>query len=247
MAISELLTHHTTRPNGYDAWRSETIDLITTGGKLPYRAQHIRYRDFYFVYQHMSSARGQNVLELGAWPTYAFLRFQERAAELVVSDSMQWLDERSLVTVDGSPIPWFEECNAISPSIRCERIDACQIPYSEHFDCVYSISVIEHIIDDIKALEEMRRALKPGGKLILTTEVNLFTSMPYQEDVYFRVYKFDELIKLIASVGFEVSYDIIHADNAEIIQMMSPAVADPSLLRQPYRHFVSGGMVCKKV
>ena len=41
------------------------------------------------------------------------------------------------------------------------------------FDSVISISVIEHIdgTGDIKAIQEMWRVLKPGGKLIITTNV----------------------------------------------------------------------------
>ena len=39
------------------------------------------------------------------------------------------------------------------------------------FDCVYSVSVLEHIQDRISAAKELMRALKPHGLLILTFDV----------------------------------------------------------------------------
>ena len=39
------------------------------------------------------------------------------------------------------------------------------------FDCVYSISVLEHVQDRISAAKELMRVLKPHGLLILTFDV----------------------------------------------------------------------------
>ena len=41
------------------------------------------------------------------------------------------------------------------------------------FDCVLCSEVLEHIPDDLKALSELRRVLKPGGTLVVT--------VPYQK------------------------------------------------------------------
>ncbi|MFN3529224.1 MAG: class I SAM-dependent methyltransferase [Bacteroidia bacterium] len=45
----------------------------------------------------------------------------------------------------------------------------------DSFDYVVSFQVIEHIQDDLRFLQEIRRVLKPGGKLILTTPNRLMS------------------------------------------------------------------------
>ena len=48
--------------------------------------------------------------------------------------------------------------------------DICALPFREGvFDAVINIQVLEHIREPRRCVEEMARALKPGGQLILTT------------------------------------------------------------------------------
>lgn len=51
-----------------------------------------------------------------------------------------------------------------------ERIDMLAIPYAdESFDFVIANHVLEHVGDDVRALAELRRVLKAGGRAILQT------------------------------------------------------------------------------
>lgn len=68
----------------------------------------------------------------------------------------------------------IESWRRIDPSLRLEVQDATRLPYPDAtFDHCISISVVEHIAEegDTAAMAEMWRVLKPGGILILTTNV----------------------------------------------------------------------------
>lgn len=57
------------------------------------------------------------------------------------------------------------------------KMDIHQIPFGEnHFDAVLCNHVLEHVQDDIKAMSEIRRVLKPGGWAIL--QVPFFHPIP---------------------------------------------------------------------
>lgn len=57
--------------------------------------------------------------------------------------------------------------------IACEFVvgNAEDLPYPDgYFDKIVCSSSLEHFKDDIKALKEMNRVLKPDGKVVLTTD-----------------------------------------------------------------------------
>lgn len=71
-------------------------------------------------------------------------------------------------------------------NVDLTRIEAA----AESFDCITSISVIEHIPAVEKALAEMYRCLKSGGRLFLTTDC-AEVAKPYGEGV--RYFDYEEL------------------------------------------------------
>ena len=50
---------------------------------------------------------------------------------------------------------------------------------SNSFDCVFCLSVIEHLPTDVahRGIREMARILKPGGRVIITVDVNMFSEI----------------------------------------------------------------------
>lgn len=66
--------------------------------------------------------------------------------------------------------------------------DACNLDYPDNFfDIVVSFDVFEHIQDDTKSVAEVRRVLKPDGKLVVT--VPAFPFLFSAHDEYLNHYR----------------------------------------------------------
>jgi len=77
-----------------------------------------------------------------------------------------------LVPVSGKVIgfdielPRVQDCRVFSPNTYCAAGE--HIPHPENtFDLVFSHEVLEHVLDDHLAIQEMVRVLKPGGRIVL--------------------------------------------------------------------------------
>ena len=52
---------------------------------------------------------------------------------------------------------------------RLCKADAAELPFRDRqFDIITALDVVEHLDDDLAALTELRRTLKPGGLLIMS-------------------------------------------------------------------------------
>lgn len=64
----------------------------------------------------------------------------------------------------------YIKCDLFPGAPDIERVDMLAIPYPDKtFDLVIANHVLEHVANDARALEEIRRILKPGGCAILQT------------------------------------------------------------------------------
>ena len=70
---------------------------------------------------------------------------------------------------------------------------------AQQFDAVVMAEVIEHLFDDVAALREIRRVLKPSGVFIVTTPIG--NDVP---DYHVRVYTPKTLVRLLNHTGFKV-------------------------------------------
>ena len=83
---------------------------------------------------------------------------------------------------------------------------ADSLPFpNESFDLVTALDVVEHIDDDLGALREMKRVLKPGGQLLLTVPAYRFL-WGRQDDInlHKRRYVARELRGRLHAAGFVV-------------------------------------------
>jgi SAM-dependent methyltransferase len=54
------------------------------------------------------------------------------------------------------------------PTATLYQMDARHIPFRDHFDVIGAFDVLEHIEQDVAVLDEVARALRPGGGFIAT-------------------------------------------------------------------------------
>lgn len=91
-----------------------------------------------------------------------------------------------------------------APELSFVQMDARDIPFREAFDLVGAFDVLEHIDDDVRVLEQVHGALRPGGGLLLT--VPQHPSLWSVQDVaahHQRRYDRRSLVGKLSAAGFE--------------------------------------------
>jgi len=80
------------------------------------------------------------------------------------------------------------------------------LPYDDGtFDLVTAFDVVEHMDDDLAGLREMRRVLRPGGRVLLFVPTFMFL-WGLQDDVsnHRRRYRLPQLRRVLEQAGFEI-------------------------------------------
>ena len=80
------------------------------------------------------------------------------------------------------------------------------LPYEDGtFDLVTALDVVEHMDDDLAGLSEMRRVLRPGGRVLLFVPTFMFL-WGLQDDVshHRRRYRLSQLRRVLEQAGLEV-------------------------------------------
>ena len=82
-------------------------------------------------------------------------------------------------------------------------LDARDLPYEATFDVVGAFDVLEHIAEDGLALQQIARALRPGGKLVLTVPQHPWLWSPGDDYArHERRYTRAELAGKLVAAGF---------------------------------------------
>ena len=82
------------------------------------------------------------------------------------------------------------------------------LPYDNNsFEIVTALDVVEHLDDDVAGLREMRRVLRPDGRLLLFVPAFMFL-WGVQDDVsnHRRRYTMPGLLKAVEAAGFSVEW-----------------------------------------
>ncbi len=164
--------------------------------KYPYP---LRLRDWelYHVMSRIpTNDRSLKILDTGSFPTYTGLYLDHLSDFVTVSDSFGWVARPNYMALPEIPPleTWLRAVGEGAPNIGIARINLEHIPFDDaSFHYITCISTVEHCRDPARALSEMMRCLKPGGRLLLTTDHHEL-GIPY--DGFDRFFSVPELREL---------------------------------------------------
>jgi SAM-dependent methyltransferase len=178
----------------------------------------VRMRDWELRRVLESTARlspGSRILDTGAFNTYLGLHLARTSAQVTVSDLLWARAVKSAMRRFGlAPakpteigyLTWHRAMRKHGLAVRDIDLTKIKLPDAS-FDCIISLSVIEHIPAIERALAEMYRVLAPGGRLLITTDCSR-EPVPYARGV--RYFSEAELERLFA--GYPVTSPRNHPD-----------------------------------
>ena len=136
-----------------------------------------------------------NALDLGGgcggWLAYLLGREPHLFSEAALADSSL----RALEYARG----------VVAPNVKRYQIDVRRLPWTERWDVVFLLDVLEHIPQDVDVLRQIHKALRPGGYLFVTTPAfNAFWS--YNDDLVHHVRRYvrRDFVQLAAAARLQL-------------------------------------------
>jgi SAM-dependent methyltransferase len=143
------------------------------------------------VFELLVNCKNSRFLELGCGNGNVIREIEKRLPESTIVGSE--LHEEGLLNARGR--------------VACELVqaDIYSLPNWAKFDLIGIFDVLEHLPDDVKALQEIRQSLKPGGKLIITVPASM-KLWSYFDKVagHFKRYSCDTLEEALLKSGFKI-------------------------------------------
>ena len=106
--------------------------------------------------------------------------------------------------------------------------EATNLPFADaSFDLVTALDVVEHLDDDVAAFREMKRVLRPGGRILVTVPAHRFLWGDQDEvNMHKRRYVARELRDRLIQSGFDVMR------TSYMNMLLFPPIAAARLLRR---------------
>ena len=112
---------------------------------------------------------------------------------------------KPLALADSSLVALELAASVLPHNVQRYQIDLMQLQMREQWDAAFLLDVIEHLPDDLQALRQARKALKPGGYLFVTTPAfPQFWS--YNDDMgnHLRRYRRNDFSRLAQQSGLKL-------------------------------------------
>jgi SAM-dependent methyltransferase len=133
----------------------------------------------------------------------------ERALDLGCGDGRltRELDAAELTAGDVSPVALARAARRLPGARVAELEPDAPLPFEDgSFDLVLCAETIEHVRDVQLFLSEIRRVLRPGGTLALSTPAHLpLAGLPDPLSPHLRLFSRHSLRRLLEQLGFDVA------------------------------------------
>jgi SAM-dependent methyltransferase len=128
---------------------------------------------------------------VGGWLRYLFDHRKEKFQTTALADS--------------SEIALKLAKNVLPSNTKSYQIDLMNLGWEGEWDCAFMLDVIEHIPDDLRAVQQAANALKPGGYLFITAPA-LMKFWSYNDELgqHLRRYDRRDFKKLAMQTGLEL-------------------------------------------
>lgn len=123
----------------------------------------------------------------------------------LLKDLVEYFPEATIIGADVVKEPLFRLSKTL-PEVPLIRFDLLKCPLPNGVvDVLIMLNVLEHIEDDITALQKAFNLLKPGGALIIEVPAGPHLYDSYDAELFhFRRYSSSELEKKLSRVGFSL-------------------------------------------
>jgi 2-polyprenyl-3-methyl-5-hydroxy-6-metoxy-1,4-benzoquinol methylase len=136
-----------------------------------YTSHYPRVFEYTWLLEHFEEKKSMNVLDIGAGVCPLPICLTEFGHKVTTVDSHPL--KREIKDKEQWNEWGFLDYSLIDARIKSKNIDFGKFRSFNKFDCIYSISVIEHMprVSRLKVLKKASRLLKKHGKLLLTIDI----------------------------------------------------------------------------
>jgi SAM-dependent methyltransferase len=123
----------------------------------------------------------------------------------LIRDLVRYFPKAAIIGADVVKEPLYRLANYF-PGIPLIRFDLLQCPIPDQsVDILVMLNVLEHIDDDVAALEKAHNLLKPGGSMIIEVPAGRILYDAYDAELcHFRRYSASDLQRKLIVAGFEI-------------------------------------------
>lgn len=228
--LAVLMPGRGSRPNVF-SWEDRVREVVSSNSDLETWAGHLDFRldELRLIAESVGIEDYGDLLEIGCGNALGSAYFANRARKVVATDLPQ-VDHQAHAIGLGRAHGLIEALGARNVSVM--GCSALELPFADRsFDAVLSIYSLEHLPRQPLALREMRRVLRPGGRLIAAVPSTAWAILHPFEFYFYLVRR--SCLRLATAFGGAPPKSAARSASAEV----GSVVQDFGGFRKAFPHF----------